>query len=132
MCQVRVCVCVFVTEVCAVGRVLHKLLCGVCCGVSLCANQHTYTRTVHLLICCLLILLSAHSNCAVPCSALVFALCAAHVHTAFVLLLHPHHHPNLSSHTKPPTTVMCKPNAEGTGWLYSPALADLVKQYRWV
>jgi hypothetical protein len=25
---------------------------------------------------------------------------------------------------------MCKPNNEGTGWLYSSALVDLVRQYR--
>jgi hypothetical protein len=25
---------------------------------------------------------------------------------------------------------MCKPNSEGTGWLYSAALVELVRQYR--
>jgi hypothetical protein len=26
--------------------------------------------------------------------------------------------------------AMCKPNSEGTGWLYSAALCDVVRQYR--
>lgn len=29
-----------------------------------------------------------------------------------------------------PGAVMCKPNNDGNGWLYSAALVDLVRQYR--